>query len=309
MSINNPKKGIEMKDIRAEDRLKPLDSKSLWMENDLSIFFGPAGIGKSTFAVQLAIDVTHKKKEPVMYIDCELSEAEFMQRFSSAYLGPLFWRTAPNVNELASLNAKKVTYAIKNFYNKLKIKYFIIDNMSIILDDATNYDKAKHFILEFKSLVDDNPDLSIMLIGHTPKRDNAFPVTPDSLAGSKALLNFIKSAFAIMPSVQGKNIVYVEQVKARNNEIIFDDKNVLVYKREKKNNILLFTDIGTGKESDHLFTQKNIIDSTERNKLIFKLNGEGKTLKEISDACTQKGMPISREGVRQILNSKKQKPK
>lgn len=309
MSIYNLKRGIDMKDIKPENRLKPLDSYSLWIENDLCIFFGPAGIGKSTFAVQLAIDVTKKTKEPVWYIDLELSELEFMQRFSSDYLGKLFYRAAPDTKELLSLDAKKITTLIRKAHNEQKIKYFIIDNMSIILDDATNYDKAKHFILEFKSLVDDNPDLSIMLIGHTPKRDNAFPVTPDSLAGSKALLNFIKSAFAIMPSVQGKNIVYVEQVKARNNEIIYDEKNVLVYKREKKNNILLFTDIGTGKESDHLFTQKNITDNTERNKLIFKLEGEGKTLKEISDACTQKGMPISREGVRQILNSKKQKPK
>ena len=112
-----------------------------------------------------------------------------------------------------------------------------------------------------------------------------------------------------MPSVQGKNIVYVEQVKARNNEIIYDEKNVLVYKREKKNNILLFTNIGTGKESDHLFTQKNITDNTERNKLIFKLKGEGKTLQEISDICAQKGMPISREGIRLVLKPKKQEKK
>lgn len=304
MSIITLTRGTDMENIRNANRLQPLDSKSLWMENDLCIFFGPTGIGKSIFAVQTAIDVTRKTKKPVLYYDLELSESEFMQRFSSDYLGELFYRAAPDTQELLSLNAKKITTLIRKVHNEQKIKYFIVDNISIILDDATNYDKAKRFILEFKSIVDEMPDVSIMLIGHTPKRDNSCPVTADSLAGSKALLNFTKSAFAIMPSVTGKNIAYVKQLKTRNSELFYDDKNVLVYKREKKNNILLFSNIGTADESDHLFSERNksSMQNKERNKLIHKLKKEGKSLQEIVDYFVQRGHNITREGVRYVLS-------
>ncbi len=305
-SLNQIKSGIEMEIVNSDNMIQPLDTQSLWLENDLCIFFGPSGVGKSIFAVQTAIDVIKKTREPVLYFDLELSEREFMQRFSGDYLGELFYRAAPDSEELLSLDARKITDLIIKTYKERHFKYFVVDNISIILDDAMNYDKAKRFVLKFKSVVDEFPEISIMLVGHTPKRDNSLPASADNLAGSKALTNFVKSVFAIMPSVKGGNIVYLKQLKARNGRLVYGDNNVLQYQLKSENNVLLFKQMGTTAESEHLFNDKNreAKQKIQRNSLIIRLHKEGKSIREISDILVEKGEIISREGVRKIIQKK-----
>ncbi len=304
--LNQFKSGIEMEIVNSANMLQPLDTQSLWLENDLTIFFGPSGVGKSIFAVQTAIDVIKKTGEPVLYLDFELSEREFMQRFSRDYLGELFYRAAPDAEELLTLNARKITDLVIKAYKERHFKYFIIDNISIVLDDAMNYDKAKRFVLKFKSVVDKFPEISIMLVGHTPKRDSSLPTSADNLAGSKALTNFVKSVFAIMPSIKGKDIVYVKQLKARNNVLRYGDDNVLVYERKKEGNILLFKKIGESKEVEHLFNEKNreTKQKMQRNSQIIALHKDGNSLSAIQDILKTKGEEISRTMISKIIQKK-----
>ena len=306
-----------MESVDKENRIKPLDSKSFWLENDLSVFFGPAGVGKSIFAVAIAAEISKKLNEKVLYYDFELDEREFMSRFTKEFLGPNFLRAEPTSDDLKTLDGEQMVNDIENAYVKEKIKFYVVDNISIILEDPTNYDKAKRFVLGFKSLVDKYHDISILLVGHTPKRDKALPVTADSLAGSKALTNFCKSVFAIMPSVKGKNIVYVKQVKTRNSELLYDENNVIEYHLVKKCDCLYFKEIGTSKESEHLFSDKNKSskENDERNKRIMKLHNEGNSPRKIEELLPKYGFSLSHTRIHQIIkeidekqsNSKKHK--
>ena len=303
MGLQNYKTAKSMKTVKNEDRIQPLDEKSLWLQNDLCIFFGPAGVGKSIFVVGLAVEISKKLQEKVLYFDFELSEREFMSRFTQEFLGDFFCRAEPSNEELMTLEGRRMVDTIESIYLKDKIKYYIIDNISIILEDPTNYDKAKRFVLMFKSLVDKYSDMSILLVGHTPKRDKSAPVSSDTLAGSKALTNFCKSAFAIVPSVKDKNIVYVKQTKTRNGECFYSEDNVLAYKLIRKDNNLIFNGLGTSKETEHLFSEQNRIrkENEHRDQLIYKLHNEGKSTREISRILKKDGITISHTRVNDII--------
>lgn len=306
MSILNFKLAKNMENLREEERIHALDAKSFWLENDLCILYGPAGTGKSIFAVGLGVEVSKKRQEKVLYVDFELTEREFMSRFSKDFLGEFFCRAEPTSEAMMTLDGTRMVECIENIYVKNKIRFFIVDNISIILDDPTNFDKAKRFVLMFKCLVDKYSDMSVMLVGHTPKRDKSVPVSSDTLAGSKALSNFCKSAFAIVPSVKGKNIVYVKQTKTRNGECLYNEDNVLEYKLVKKENNLIFNELGTSREAEHLFTQHNRIQKAneQRDILISKLHKEGKSTREISKLLKKKGIALSHTGVNIVINQK-----
>ena len=253
-----------MKIVNGNNMIKPFDISSLWLENNLCIFFGDTGVGKSIFAVQMALDVIKKTGEPVLYFDLELSEREFMHRFTSDYLGELFYRVAPNPKEWVLLNTKTVIDLIIKTYKERHFKYFVVDSMIYLSDHGYDYNRAKRLILKFKSVVDEFPEISIMLVGHTKKRNDSHPISDDDLAGSKVLINSVESVFAITPSVKGGNVVYLKQLKAPDGRLVYGDNNVLQYQLKRENNVLIFKQMGTTAESEHLFNHKNLFNDKNR---------------------------------------------
>ncbi len=63
---------------------------------------------------------------------------------------------------------------------------------------------------ELKTLKD-KYGVSILALAHTPKRDMSKPLTINDLGGSKMLMNFCDSAFAIGASHKAKGIRYLKQ--------------------------------------------------------------------------------------------------
>ena len=123
--------------------------------------------------------------------------------------------------------------------------------------------------------------LSILALAHTPKRDLSKPITRNDLQGSKMLINFCDSSFAIGESYSDKNLRYFKQIKSRNTEIIYDTDNVVLCQLHKPYNFLKFEFIGYGAERDHLKqpTEK------DREVIISKakeLSQQGKTQRQIA---------------------------
>lgn len=56
--------------------------KNLWIEKELTVFFGAANVGKSMIAVQIAEEIAKKGKK-VMYFDYELSEQQLSDRYET----------------------------------------------------------------------------------------------------------------------------------------------------------------------------------------------------------------------------------
>ena len=105
-------------------------------------------------------------------------------------------------------------------------------------------------------------NLSILVLAHTPKRDESKPISKNDLAGSKMLMNFCDSSFAIGSSSQEASFRYIKQIKQRNTEHLYHSENVIVCSIEKHTNFLEFQFIDFECEKTHL----KIYDSSELEK-------------------------------------------
>ena len=103
----------------------------------------------------------------------------------------------------------------------------------------------------------------MLVLAHSPKRDKSKPINDDDLSGSKVLMNFCDSSFAIGASSKDPSIRYIKQIKQRNTEHIYHSENVVVCCLEKKTNFLQLYFLEFGSEREHLKI-KNSSDLEER---------------------------------------------
>jgi hypothetical protein len=54
--------------------------------------------------------------------------------------------------------------------------------------------------------------LSILILAHTPKIAESTPITQNDMAGSKHLMNFVDSAFALGQSHKNGRLRYLKQI-------------------------------------------------------------------------------------------------
>ena len=143
-------------------------------------------------------------------------------------------------------------------------------------------------------------DLSILVLAHTPKRDLSKPITRNDLQGSKMLINFCDSSFAIGESFSDKHIRYIKQIKQRNCESVYDSDNVIVCEIAKPLNFLQFEFVGYGKEKEHLRVpnEKNEEDLITSIKL---LHSKEKSIRDIANT-----LQLSKSKVHRIIQKHEQ---
>jgi DNA-binding NarL/FixJ family response regulator len=117
-------------------------------------------------------------------------------------------------------------------------------------------------------------NISILVLAHTPKRDESKPISKNDLAGSKMLMNFCDSSFTIGSSTIGHSYRYLKQIKQRNTEEIYHGNNVVVCEIRKKSNFLEFEFLKYGIEKEHL-KQTTFNDLDERDEEMKNLIDEG----------------------------------
>ncbi len=132
-----------------------------------------------------------------------------------------------------------------------------------------------------------------LALAHTPKRDLSKPLTRNDLQGSKMLINFADSSFAIGESIDDKSIRYLKQIKARNTEIIYDTENICVCQITKPDNFLQFEFLKFGTEREHLKQQSDKDKETLKTSVI-ELNQQGKSLREIGAELGISHMKVKR---------------
>ena len=241
-----------------------------WFEGEVCVLFADTNVGKSILAVQIAdsissgqpIDGFNLEVDPVKiaYLDFELSDKQFEKRYSIDYTRHYQFHDNFLRSEIdPDLELPKEFSTIEDFLNhsfstiieKTKAKVLIIDNITFLKSDN---ERAKDALLIMKHLKKLNRtyNISILVLAHTPKRNPSNPLTKNDLAGSKMLMNFCDSAFAIGESASEPEIRYLKQIKQRNTEKIYHDNNVAVCRIAQPYNFLLFEFLGLGCESEHL---------------------------------------------------------
>jgi hypothetical protein len=244
----------------------------LWHQGELCMLFADTNIGKSVLAVQIAESIARGQSiEPfscqapparVLYIDFELTQSQFGQRYSQGAedheFSDNFFRAQynfipdppPNVDENELLIA-----AIEYKVQMVKATVLIIDNITCLRGGTENSAVALSLMKSLKSLKTDH-NLSILVLAHTPKKRNPTqPISADDLHGSKLLINFADSAFAIGKSTLETDLCYLKQIKQRNTAQRYGADNVCLCRIQKPGAFLHFTFEGHSPEHHHLLSQ------------------------------------------------------
>lgn len=177
-------------------------------------------------------------------------------------------------------------------------KVIIIDNLTYLKNETEKAKDALSLMKELKSLKNKH-NLSMLILAHTPKRDSSKPLIKNDLSGSKMLINFCDSAFAIGESSSEIGLKYIKQIKQRNTEQRYGADNVILCEIEKINSFLQFSFMDFGNEYEHLKTVE-IANKDDRNDLILALHNQGK-----SNVAIAEELDISEGTVRYVLNKLK----
>ncbi|WP_461789172.1 AAA family ATPase [Pedobacter sp.] len=283
-----------------EASLKPIPQmlfNEFWFENELCILYGDANCGKSILAVDIANKITKgindgafksvAKKKKVLYLDFELNAKQLETRYSDNYINHYqfdgyFIRSELNFDANVFLNTNKIAKQIEDEIISQNTSIIIIDNLTYLCNDAEKGTVALELMKRLKEMKS-RFNLSILVLSHTPKRMFDRPITSNDLQGSKMLMNFCDSSFAIGKSYLDGSLRYLKQIKQRNCEQIYSEDNVMVCKLSKglQNNFLHFEFVDYDSEYNHLNYERT--KSKEQQKQEAKeLKSDGLTNVEIA---------------------------
>ena len=279
---------------------------SFWFENEVCILFADTGAGKSILAVQIADSITKGRSidhefdfegtpQPVLYFDFELTDMQFSLRYSddeyTYQFDDNFLRAEidPDCDLPDGIGFESyVVYSIEQIVKRKEAKVLIIDNLTYL---GTDNEKSKNALSLMKDLkkIKNKYDLSLLILAHTPKRDFTKTISRNDVEGSKALINFCDSAFAIGESYRHKKLRYFKQIKARNCPIEYDEEHIPVFEIEKDKGFLKFCFLKYDQERDQLKLRTEEDKEIERD-LIWELRGKGMSIREIA---RETGIPKS----------------
>ncbi|HEY8783423.1 MAG TPA: AAA family ATPase [Mucilaginibacter sp.] len=270
-----------------------------WYESELCILFADTNVGKSILAVQIGNSLSRGEPIPgfcmkpqpanILYFDFELSTKQFEKRYSSDkhgnyHFSPNFYRVVFNPGAAGAHKfgsyAGYINNAIENILITTGARIIIIDNITCL---RSSTDSAASAISLMRNLlaIKNKYALSVLVLAHTPKRNPAKPVSRNDLQGSKMLINFADSAFAIGESQAIPGQRYLKQIKQRSGSQVYGAANVCLCGIVKPYNFLQFGFDGCGAESDHLmhYTEQHRKDTETR---VIQLRSRGLTLREIA---------------------------
>ncbi|WP_320815627.1 AAA family ATPase [Flavobacterium sp.] len=284
----------------------------LWFENELCILFSDTNVGKSILAVQIGNSISKGRStcglnleieaSKIIYFDFELSDKQFENRYSTNFkehynFDSNFLRAEINPEKFNPEKFKSeedfLSDAIEKCVLEHKTKILIVDNITYLKNET---EKAKDALPLMKMLneLKKKYNLSILVLAHTPKRDDSKPIRNTDISGSKMLINFCDSSFAIGKSCQDSSFRYIKQIKQRNVEEVYGGDNIILNEIKKVNSFLQFCFNSFSTEGEHLKAVNEYRD--ERDESILELKKQNLTNCDIA-----RQIGISEGTVRNVL--------
>jgi len=271
---------------------------SLWYENEVCILFSDTNLGKSSLAVQIADSITRGVPVPgfeleaetqkVVLFDFEHSTKQATMRYQNAKgdnypFDPMFLRAEIDPYLFSDDAVKSLETEIMESIEAAIIghdpKVVIIDNLTYLHNRSEKAEFAAPLMKHLISLKKKH-DLSMLVLSHSPKRDTSRPISNNDLVGSKMLVNFCDSCFAIGESQNDTGIRYFKQLKSRNSAIQYGADNVVVCQLSKEDDFLGFKFMNYSDESEFL-TRMSKDDRQERRRQARQWAEEGVSNVEI----------------------------
>lgn len=269
-----------------------------WYQGELCILFADTNAGKSILAVQIGNNLAGRlQMDPfgveapelsVVYVDFELTARQFQARYTHNEVGfdfnTGFYRAEYDPAADMPFDFKNydeyVNSAIEYLVKAAKANVLIIDNITC-LRSGTEYAANALPLMKHLKALKTKYQLSVLVLAHTPKRNPARPITRNDLQGSKMLINFCDSAFAIGQSQQATDLRYLKQVKQRTSREVYGEDHVCLFRIVKPLNFLKFEFAGYAQEREHLFRALSI-NREETIARVMALHAEGLSQRQIS---------------------------
>jgi len=289
---------------------------AFWLKGELAFMFGSAGIGKSILAVQIADAIAKgvkvqgfdgvQKPMKVGYFDFELSDTQHLKRysdengnvyqFSDNFLSyEIDYEIDPCTPLPKGMNYQDlILQEIEQAIIEDGIEVAVIDNLSILNNNVTESKDASELMQKLQHLKKRHK-ISMLVIGHTPKRDLSKPLTKNDMAGSMNLINFCDSAFAIGESVKESNVRYLKQIKVRDAEFKYDSDNVAIFRIVKNGCYLCFEHTRFDSEKESLRDRTDAeLSELETNIITLRQNEPNLSYAEIARRLNTNKMRVSR---------------
>jgi hypothetical protein len=285
----------------AQSMHKPKPTKlfdEFFLTGEVSILFSDTNAGKSVLAVQIAESLASGKAIPgflleakaqkVLYIDCEMSDKQFENRYSTDYhdhyhFSDNFKRAEldpdadmPEGKEWAEFIIDRIREAIIQTDSTV----IIIDNLTFLNESLENAKDAAPLMKHLK-LLKNEMGVSILILAHTPKRDKFKSMSKNDIQGSRMVLNFADSSFTIGESALDPKIRFLKQIKQRNGAEAYGADNVVVCQISKVDSFTGFTFVGYEAEWKHL-KESTVEDRSNAKQKARELSATGKTQRAIA---------------------------
>lgn len=206
------------------------------------VLLGKEKIGKSTFLMQLAIDIAkgayfefisqneQKTHSPlkVLYIDLEMKIRELKERLKNIAIPTnLLWES--EINSIGSL----ISYIRENIKGCTEC-VVILDNLKKMAERSTNHHEVNDIFRALqklqKELSQEGITLTIIVANHTVKGYNPYkPISTSDAASSVEISQFSTGVIALAPAKDGNTMI--KKVSSRN---FPTDDTVLVVKMVKE---------------------------------------------------------------------------
>ena len=168
----------------------------------------------------------------------------------------------------------------------------IIDNITYMGFSGTERARDAMPLMKTLKALKTKHNLSMLVLAHTPKRNPGKPLTVNDLQGSKMLINFADSAFAIGKSHTEPGLHYLKQIKQRSSMGEYGDANICLCRILKDDNFLKFDFIGNGHEHDHLLRAANFRKT--RQQRVLELYQSGLSCRQIATQLSIHFSTVSR---------------
>lgn len=267
--------------------------KHILVEHETTILFGDTGLGKSTMAMQMAIDVASTGKK-VLFVNFELSQQQLAKKFpekdipGSLLIANIDYTLMHDVTDQSCILGEIEMLALQH-----GTEVIIIDNLTNLCINSKEGGEAGNVMLRLISLRMTH-NWTMLILAHVPKRKPSDPLSLNDLAGSKILSNLADNVVGLNKSKLGSDKRYIIQLKYRSFPIELDYANVQELTLRMSDGYLHFEYGEFDEERIHLPRSRDEKAELERDIIKELKQPNGLSYRDIADKLGTSGATVAR---------------
>lgn len=215
--------------VAREDRGPLFDE--FWNDGELAVLFGPAGVGKSVLAVQVADALARGRpmdgfnmpedRRRVLYVDMKLTEDQFGERytFEKDYYSPAKrFRHSENLYIGCPHDTSQLCDYLREKIAEKHISVVVIDDAS---EFRSTYDGTRETLIVMRQLrrLQRELGISVLVIASSRQPGITGMVTENDLMRSRVLCETADSAFALGAHPTDRTWRYLMQIRSRSDAL------------------------------------------------------------------------------------------